>query len=278
MGAITEDDWSRFVDQEVNRKGEGFFVSWAGNSAVGVATSSLRARSEETVRHFRIVVEPGRRREGIGAALLAAVHGLDAGRSGVLMQALCGEGARPGIAFLECFGFTVVECELEMWSDVKSVPSVPTGSEFLIERAADPEGVAAPVAELHNEAYAGDVSFVAFTPEGMGRLLAGRAEVYVAREPSGRIVGYCHTEPGTAATWIESVVVGERWRGRGLGTRLTAAALSAIRDRGQAARLQVSDKNPAAIAVYTRLGFSEVSRSMRYRAERGDLQERLERL
>ncbi|MEJ3744688.1 GNAT family N-acetyltransferase [Actinomycetes bacterium KLBMP 9797] len=64
--------------------------------------------------------------------------------------------------------------------------------------------------------------------------------------------------------WIVQVGVRPEWRGRGLGAALVAEALRRMRDAGAGtALLDVNVNNPAG-ALYTRLGFTTVSRRAKF--------------
>jgi len=57
--------------------------------------------------------------------------------------------------------------------------------------------------------------------------------------------------------WLEDLFVVDPARGRGLGAALVEAAVERARERGcRRVELDVSEGNPAALALYERLGFS----------------------
>jgi GNAT superfamily N-acetyltransferase len=57
--------------------------------------------------------------------------------------------------------------------------------------------------------------------------------------------------------WLEDLFVAESARGKGLGAALVAAAIAQARERGcRRVELDVSDGNPAALALYERFGFA----------------------
>ncbi len=57
---------------------------------------------------------------------------------------------------------------------------------------------------------------------------------------------------GDTFGWVSMVLVTAEWRRQGLATRLVAACTSLLRDAGRAALL---DASPAAVAIYSELGF-----------------------
>ena len=62
---------------------------------------------------------------------------------------------------------------------------------------------------------------------------------------------------GTPDCWLEDLFVRESARGRGVGRALAEAAIERARERGsRRIELDVNDANPAALALYERLGFS----------------------
>jgi ribosomal protein S18 acetylase RimI-like enzyme len=90
-------------------------------------------------------------------------------------------------------------------------------------------------------------------------------------EENGRIVGNLSFIPivrGSKVTYlIANVAVHPEYRRRGIGTRLTAAAVDNLRERGiETAWLQVRDDNPAAHHLYLSLGFVERARRASWQA------------
>jgi ribosomal protein S18 acetylase RimI-like enzyme len=80
-----------------------------------------------------------------------------------------------------------------------------------------------------------------------------------------RVVGNLSLIPftslGNRCYLIANVAVLPEYRGRGIGTRLTAHALEHVREHyGASAWLQVRDDNPVAIHIYESLGFKERAR------------------
>jgi ribosomal protein S18 acetylase RimI-like enzyme len=94
---------------------------------------------------------------------------------------------------------------------------------------------------------------------------------FVWEEPSAvssrqQIVGNVslNRAPGNRKRWIIcNVVVKEGYRGRGIGRQLTEAAMAEAWRRGaEGILLQVYQDNPAALKLYTDLGFQEVAGQM----------------
>ncbi|MCB9765936.1 MAG: GNAT family N-acetyltransferase [Alphaproteobacteria bacterium] len=263
-GPLSAAAWERFLGFEVNQGGVGFRVAEEDGRLIGLATSSLRSPEGTPLRHFRVLVDLTRRREGVGGRLLWAITELDQALEAVTLQTLCPEAWATGRRFVEALGFAVVEEELEMRCEEAPARRSRVVEGLRVEPVAEPSAVADAVAALHNLAYAEDISFVPFTAPGMAELLVD-AELWVARL-DGALVGYAHLEADRGATWIESIVVDPAAQGKGVGQALGDAVLRQILDRGHAARLQVSSVNAGARRLYARLGFTLVARTYRYRA------------
>lgn len=101
---------------------------------------------------------------------------------------------------------------------------------------------------------------------GLGLLLkAGNAAVFVA-DCGGAVAGMCtiqtlvSTSEGGAAGVVEDVVVGEAFRGRGMGTALIEAARSWARGR-RLTRLQLlaDSGNEAALGFYRGVGWERTA-------------------
>lgn len=104
-------------------------------------------------------------------------------------------------------------------------------------------------------------------------------------DATGRLLGFHWTKVHSGGTPIGEVyVVGvdPDAHGRGLGRALTLAGLHHLRDRGLTrVMLYVDESNTAAMRLYTRLGFANWLRHVRYRwigAEAGQLAEPADRM
>lgn len=269
---LTAEQWERFLKQEVNEGGKGFRVVEREGEVIGAATSSKRRPGQEIVRHFRIIIDPNARRIGAGRALLGAMASLDP-EEHTILQSLLPDTWTAGIEFLRRFGFELVETELFMECTTAKI-AAPSKKRAEIAAEKDIAAVAERVAELHNEAYAHDVSFVPFSAKAMEQLLA-EAELWLARI-DGKIAGFVHLEEGGKSTWIESIVVADEVRGTGLGTELGATVLAELVDRRKkTACLSVSDQNAAARHLYEKLGFTKTDASLRLRAPAKLVREKL---
>ena len=73
--------------------------------------------------------------------------------------------------------------------------------------------------------------------------------------------GYClcaitwSNEAGGLCVWIDEIMIEEGLRGQGIGHKLVSAARAAYPDAARF-RLEVTDENPGAAALYAALGFT----------------------
>jgi ribosomal protein S18 acetylase RimI-like enzyme len=85
-------------------------------------------------------------------------------------------------------------------------------------------------------------------------------EQILAAELDGRIVGKINTNAESFSCWqIGGVYVHPDYRGRGIAQRMTAAFIERLTSNGKKATLFVKKQNPAARAVYRRLGFTAIA-------------------
>src|SRR5712692_2251849 len=81
----------------------------------------------------------------------------------------------------------------------------------------------------------------------------------------GNLVGEIHVDPSWMGFGEIGIMVAAKWRGRGVGTALVAAAIEWARERGlHKLALSVFPHNNAAIALYRRFGFVEEGRLRRH--------------
>ncbi|WNB84375.1 GNAT family N-acetyltransferase [Cellulomonas sp. ATA003] len=107
----------------------------------------------------------------------------------------------------------------------------------------------------------------------LGALVAARAGValpgggrhapHLVATSDGLPVGCVATFVSGPAAVVDHVVTARPWRGHGIGTALTCAALAAGRDAGH--RRAVLTASPDGRELYRRLGFTEVGEVRRYR-------------
>lgn len=89
------------------------------------------------------------------------------------------------------------------------------------------------------------------------------ADCLIAEDDNGTPCGYCllaltwSNEAGGLCVWLEEIMVDGEKRGKGVGSRMIAA----VHEKYNAAaryRLEVTDDNPRAAALYRLLGFEEL--------------------
>lgn len=89
------------------------------------------------------------------------------------------------------------------------------------------------------------------------------ADCLIAEGDNGTPCGYCllaltwSNEAGGLCVWLEEIMVDGEKRGKGVGSRMIAA----VHEKYNAAaryRLEVTDDNPRAAALYRLLGFEEL--------------------
>lgn len=89
------------------------------------------------------------------------------------------------------------------------------------------------------------------------------ADCLIAEDDDGAPCGYCllaltwSNEAGGLCVWLEEIMVDDEKRGKGIGSRMIAA----VHEKYNAAaryRLEVTDDNPRAAALYRLLGFEEL--------------------
>jgi ribosomal protein S18 acetylase RimI-like enzyme len=185
-------------------------------------------------------------------------------------QCLASSTWTAALEFLKALGFSQIESEIRM--ECSHLRSLSGGSPSAVspERAGNPSSHAAEVALIHNAAYSDDVSFRPYSAEEMARSLED-SELWILRECS-RVVAFCCLEIGENSVWLENIAVAPDYQGRGLGAALVHRALQEAKvDAGRPARLDVSSRNPRAISVYERLGFSRCSERLRFSAPRNEL-------
>lgn len=254
IGPVPKAAWERFLALPMTLSGRDFRVAHLDEKLVGYAELFPKQQGMRIVRHCKIVVDPAYRRRRIGAALLSDLIRIEPTETNPEFQALVPADWPSGLAFATAFGFVHTESEIGMRCtqvahlDGKSPPSIS------ISRVVNPKSHAADVALIHNSAYASDVSLRPYTADEMAKTMEDN-QVWIALTGS-RMVGYCRVEIEANLVWIEDVAVAPGEQNRGIGRMLLERALG---DSGGGAAmpagLNVSSKNPAAISVYTRLGF-----------------------
>ena len=94
-------------------------------------------------------------------------------------------------------------------------------------------------------------------------VIAGHLYTVLLEDTERGPIGYGHLDPEDEVVWLGVSVVKE-FRGRGLGYAIVAHLLSeAVKRRVRAVTLSVDSDNEPAIALYRKIGFSEIRNTHR---------------
>jgi [ribosomal protein S18]-alanine N-acetyltransferase len=107
---------------------------------------------------------------------------------------------------------------------------------------------------------------------GFRRFLASPSSLLIVARHAGTTAGYALVlfRAGSGVARLYSIAVTPEARGRGIGIALLAAAEAAARARKCAVlRLEVHEKNAAAISRYRKAGYALFGRHLAYYADRG---------
>lgn len=122
--------------------------------------------------------------------------------------------------------------------------------------------------DIENRAFDGDI----ISRRSLRRFLTAPSAVSVVAEYNGAIAGYAVLlfRPNSAAARLYSIAVDPEARGRGIGPALIAAAEEAALDRDSVwVRLEVHEKNAAAIARYRKAGYRQFGQRPGYYEDGG---------
>ena len=157
-------------------------------------------------------------------------------------------------------------------SDSSALPGGPADGEPIIRpaRAGDFESLGRIAAARYGGDARAHAAALERFPGGAGK---GRS-LLLAAEMDGAAVGFgkCRyferaddapPDTGPEGWYLAGVVVGERYRRRGIGRRLTAARLQWIAARADVAYYFANARNAASIALHREFGFEEISRRFR---------------
>lgn len=253
--------WMAFASYPANRGARDFAVAEVGGRIVGLLTSTPLAgtRRGRRRRHFRIIVHPGFRGQGIGSALFRRLEGQPLPGPRPVLQSLCPGTWTLALAFLRHRGFEQVHVDREMERTGRSVPTALPPAGVLLRpfgRVGDFDAWV----RLHAEGYRRDFHFDPMTRAAIRVERGAPGSAVVVAEAAGRPVGIVlGRDHGQEGGTIQSLIVAARHRRSGIGRALLRAALEELRARGKhRVTLGVSSDNPPAIRLYASEGFRRV--------------------
>jgi ribosomal protein S18 acetylase RimI-like enzyme len=265
LSSVSSADWRHFVDLPQNKNGRDFRVAMHGNRIVGLAESSLRHPTGRSVRFFKITVEPMCRRQRIGTQLLRTLLDFDPGRSSHSLHTLTPDRWKSGSAFLSAYGFVKIESEISMRCHILRLQQCSRLEDISFARSVDPCSHLQELTQLNNSAYQNCSAFYPCTLDEMAQQLRG-GDLWVAYK-SSRPIAFCMVQQEQNRIWLESIAVAPAHQGFGIGTALMNQVLSEQNIGPQRpAGLSVSSTNLAALKIYEKMGFSEISKRTRFAA------------
>ena len=125
------------------------------------------------------------------------------------------------------------------------------------------------VLALERAAFATDI----LSRQSLRRFLIARPTTAIVAEKDSELIGYALVlyRPHSDLARLYSIAVAARYRKRGIGRQLLAAAEKAARRRGcRAMRLEVHEHNTHAIGRYERSGYRLFGRHRDYYDDHGD--------
>jgi GNAT superfamily N-acetyltransferase len=219
-----------------------YLLARVGDEAVGCAYAGCFPGTEqEPFMYANVSVLPGRRRQGIGTALLREIgrHAREAAKQGLTVEVK--EDDSEPLAWLERRGFVEVERQkgLELaLADVEPVAPAPPEGVVVVPRAAEHEpGMYAVGVEAGKDIPGLDAdhepSFEQWRSFEIGRP-SRRPELAFVALSQGQVIGFASVDVfGESDTgWHGLTAVGRAWRGRGVATALKRSQIEAARGLG----------------------------------------------
>ena len=260
--------WQDFCAMSFNAGGRDFAIAEQDRAMVGVLMSYGDGPPDAAYRHFRIVVHPQHRRQGIGSQLLRLVETQDDPPTTLLQSNLIGTWTA-GQAFARKEGFHVVRSQILMTRRGPAPEAVPVPEGFALRAYRGPEDDADWM-RLTLEGYDGTPDFSGITQDDLDgyRKTPGFSLCFAERD--GEVWGLCHTMDWQhEGPYVNSVVVTAKARGCGLGKALTAAGIrAALGAEGTKISLGVVSENEPALAIYRGLGFETTDESVTWQKPR----------
>jgi len=251
---IGEEEWRGYARRPFNHGARDFAVAERDGAIAGVLMSTLLEPDGERLRSFRVIVHPHHRRRGIATRMLALVEGQDPGGDTTLRAEVLGKW-RVGTQMLERRGFETVERLLWMRTHRPPPDGTPPAG-FALRRYRGGEADDAAWRRLNREAYEGTSEYTDLCAAELSSVKREpRFHLWIA-EQDGEPVGLCHTKEFSGESYVNSLVVTPRCRGRGLGRALLLAGMRTLREQSPGEiRLNVRADNAHAVALYESVGF-----------------------
>jgi mycothiol synthase len=246
-----------------------YLVARQGSEAVGCAYAGCFPGTEDDpFMYAQVGVVLSARRQGVGAALLAAVsaHARGIGKSGLTLEVA--EDDPDSLGWVERRGFVEVERQKSLELDLASVP-VSTGSPpaavSIVPRSAEHESAmyrvgleaAKDIPGLDSQHDPTFEEWRSFEIERPSR----RPELAFVALAGGEVIGFASVDVfGDSDTgWHGLTAVTRAWRGRGVGAALKRAQIDAARRLGLRRLLTESEeRNGPMRRLNERLGYRPV--------------------
>ncbi|GEM49034.1 GNAT family N-acetyltransferase [Deinococcus cellulosilyticus] len=197
---------------------------------------------------LKIMVAPEHRRKGIGTQILNTMVRVCQVPGVQKILGICEAASPEGQAFLQKREVTLDFAEYRMVLDLGDLeaPVLPAGITVMQATPADAEAIA--------EGAQSDFGFTMNLAE-LRKELANEGEPHQVLKVNGRVVANLRVFHTANRAGIYAFRVHPDFRRRGLGELLMRQVLSSLQDQYQQAWLEVNSDNPAAIALYRKLGF-----------------------
>ena len=254
------------------------------NRLVAMALISVRPEDDGLFAHCRGHVHIDYRRQGIGAQLLdwmaeqaVAIRNQNAPDKPLRLLTACLGFMHDRIKLFESYGFQPERYSIQMQRDL-AIPlptqPLPDGVEIRLWSEEQDEALR----NAFNVAFEAHWGVPHFSAETWRQRFIDtphfQADLTYLAYVENNLVGFCLSEHhaernaqlGLQEAWMEAIGVDPNWRGQGIASGLMCHAMRVYQTRGFThAGLDVDTHNSThAVALYQKLGFSEVRREIIY--------------